>query len=327
MKEYRDYDELFPELVYDIVDYFRKNNRVKPIAQKSVFDFCANSRYNEQLSGGGMIQPDVVNIICQTLEKKGVLMCIHGGNGLQGDVSNYLFMPGDDTEFVKKDPVIVFRLNCLAYGFRYIYNAYRDFVLPVVVKKNDTVTMGTCFRFRSGIVTAKHCIEADEVWIPGFSAEKLNQCQVFVSTDEKIDMAYIECGKYVPLIADEAKVLDEVLVMGYPKIPMFFDFLAAERATVSSIPTRGAVASLADQFISRNAGPLMLVTARVRGGNSGGPIIDANGAVVGMAFVEPASYGDYDEMGYGIAYPIGVLNQLMRNSSSVGVNFVDRIEG
>lgn len=326
MKEYRDYDELFPELVYDIVNYFWQNNPVRPIAQKSVINYCDTSRFKSQTPDNGMIQPDVVNTICQNLEKKGVLRCIRGGNGLQGISANYLFMSANDAEFKKKHPVLVFRLNCLAYGFRYIYNTYCKYVLPVVVKKNGKVRMGTCFRFRSGIVTAKHCLEADEVWIPGYKAEKLQQCPVIVSTDEKIDMAYIECGETVPLIADEARVLDEVLVMGYPRIPRFFDFLAVERATVSSIPTRGAVASLADQFYSRNAGPLMLVTARVRGGNSGGPIIDANGAVVGVAFAEPTSYGDYDEMGYGVAYPIGVLNMLMKDPISFAVNFVDKIE-
>ena len=69
----------------------------------------------------------------------------------------------------------------------------------------------------------------------------------------------------------------------------------------------------------------MLVTARIRGGNSGGPIIDSNGAVVGVAFSEPMSKGDYDEMGYGIAYPIDLFYEMLKNPLTMKVNFVEVI--
>lgn len=325
MKEFRDYDQLFPELVYDILNYFRSNNSIKPIAQKSVIDYCANSRFNDYTPDHNIIQPDVVNLICKILEKKGVLGCINAGRGLSKSNANYLFMPNDEADFVKKSPNTVFLLNCMTYGFHFIYSSYRKYVLPVVVKKNNKNSMGTCFRLGKGIVTAKHCLDADEVYIPQYAAEKLNKCPIIVSADSDIDMAYIELEESAPLVIDETQVLDEVLVMGYPKIPMFFDFCAGERATISSIPTRGAVASLADQYISRSAGPLMLVTARVRGGNSGGPVIDAKGAVVGMAFSEPMAQGDYDEMGYGVAYPISVLNHLFQYPEPLEVKFVDRM--
>lgn len=324
MQAFRDYDELFPELVYDIVDYFRNVKRDKQIKDRSVFDYCLNSRFNKSFQQGGIIEPDVVHRICETLVQKRVISCIRTGIGSNGKDANYLYCPHDHGYFNKKDPTLLFLLNSMAYGFRYIYSKYREYVLPVVVKKNDKITIGTCFRFRDGIVTAKHCLEADQVFISQYTAEKLNQFPVIVSSDPTIDMAYIHLEESVPLIADEVKVLDEVLVMGYPRIPMFLDFCTVERATVSSvIPTRGSVASMADQYISPKAGPLMLITARVRGGNSGGPVIAQNGAVVGVAFSEPMSQGDYDEMGYGVAYPIGVLDQILKNHETLRVNFVD----
>lgn len=106
----------------------------------------------------------------------------------------------------------------------------------------------------------------------------------------------------------------------------FNAFCAAERAAISSIPTRGAVASLADQYLSSGVGQLMLVTARIRGGNSGGPIINSNGQVVGVAFSEPMSEGNYDEMGYGVAYPISVLGQLLDDCEVMQVNYVDHVQ-
>lgn len=327
MKEFRDYDILFPELVYDIVDYFRPVGRGKPIKSRSVLDFCLNSRFNASFQKGDFIQPDVVHNICETFVRKHAMTCVRTGMGSDGKDANYLYYPSNDEYFNKKEPALIFRLNCMAYGFRYIYASYRDYVLPVEVKKEDKVTLGTCFRFLNGIVTAKHCLDVDQVRIIGLEAERLKKSPVYVSKDNSIDMAFIDLGEFVSLFPGKAEVLDEVLVMGYPKIPMFFDFCTAERASVSSIvPTKGAVASLADQYISRNAGPLMLVTARIRGGNSGGPVIDSCGAVVGVSFAEPTSEGDYDEMGYGVAYPIEVLRQLLKDSTTMDVNFVERIE-
>lgn len=325
MEEFRDYDIRFPELVYDIVDYFRIGNRVKEPVQKSVLDYCNNSRFNTPAPNREIIQPDTVHRICELLTEKRVLNCTRVGTGIEGFDSNYLFLPTNESLFLQKHPAVIYRLNCLVYGFRYIYSTYREYVLPVIVKKNGDISMGTCFKFHTGILTVKHCLEVDEVCIPGFSPEQLSNCQVLISEKEDIDLAYIELNQPSVLVSGDAHVLDEVLVMGYPKIPQFFDFCAAERATISSIPTRGAVASIAEQYLSRSAGQLMLVTARIRGGNSGGPIIDSNGAVVGVAFSEPMSKGDYDEMGYGIAYPIEVFYEMLKNPLSMKVTFVDAI--
>ena len=67
------------------------------------------------------------------------------------------------------------------------------------------------------------------------------------------------------------------------------------------------------------------MTARIRGDNSGGPIIDANEAVVGVAFAEPEAKGDYDDMGYGIAYPIAVLDQMLKDPDTLLVIVVNQI--
>lgn len=326
MEEFRNYDQRYPELVYDIVDYFRIGNRIKESIKKSVIDYCNNSRFNTPAPNREIIQPDTVHKICEILTQKRVLNCTRVGTGIEGFDSNYIFLPQNENGFLQMHPAIVYRLNCLVYGFRYIYSTYREHVLPVIVRRNNDISMGTCFRFHSGILTAKHCLDVDEVYIPGVSNDLLHNSRVLVSEKEDIDMAYIELNQPSILVAGEAHVLDEVLVMGYPKIPQFFEFCAAERATISSIPTRGAVASLAGQYISRSAGQLMLVTARIRGGNSGGPIIDSNGAVVGVAFSEPMSKGDYDEMGYGVAYPIEVFYYMLQNNATMKVNFVERID-
>lgn len=328
MKEFNDYDITIPDLVYDILDYFRLSNRIKETNKKSILDYCNTSRFNYTKEAKGlMIQPEAVHLICENLVKKRYLRCLKIGIGAMGLDANYIFLCQNEEFFKSKHSGLVFSLNCMAYGFSYIYNSFKDHVLPVIVKdKKGDIEMGTCFRFSTGILTAKHCLEAEEVSIKGYTAQELKKYATFISTDTNIDMAYIEMNESLRFVPGDANVLDEVLVMGYPKIPMFNDFCTAERAAISSIPTRGAVASLADQYMSPGVGQLMLVTARIRGGNSGGPVINSNGQVVGVAFAEPKSEGNYDEMGYGIAYPINVLGQLLENGQAMQVNYVDKVK-
>lgn len=328
MKEFRDYDIIFHELVYDIVDYFRSSNTKKAIGQKSIMDYCMTSRFSKTDEiKGELIQPDAVYMICENLTRKRWINCIKPATKPMGLDANYLYLCNNDEFFLSKPDRLVFSLNCMAYGFPYIYTSFKKDVLPVIVKnKKGDIEMGTCFRFSTGILTAKHCIEAQEVSIEGFTAKQLQEYATLISKDTNIDLAYIELQQPSRFVPGNANVLDEVLVMGYPKIPMFNAFCAAERAAISSIPTKGAVSSLADQYISPGTGPLMLVTARIRGGNSGGPIINSNGQVVGVAFSEPMSKGNYDDMGYGVAYPIDVLDQLLDNCQVMQVNFVDKVQ-
>lgn len=56
MEEFRNYDMLFPELVYDVLDYFRGDNTIKHVSEKCVSDYCERSRFNSQLPQGEIIQ-------------------------------------------------------------------------------------------------------------------------------------------------------------------------------------------------------------------------------------------------------------------------------
>ena len=47
MKDYRDYDELYPELVYDILDYFMVGKGPKQASGKSVLDYCETSQFSQ----------------------------------------------------------------------------------------------------------------------------------------------------------------------------------------------------------------------------------------------------------------------------------------
>ena len=62
----------------------------------------------------------------------------------------------------------------------------------------------------------------------------------------------------------------------------------------------------------------MLITAKIKGGNSGGPVINSNGCLVGIACQQPnyeGEIGNYDDLGYGIAVPVKYLKELIATKS------------
>ena len=114
------------------------------------------------------------------------------------------------------------------------------------------------------------------------------------------------------------------MALGFPDVPGLLPALAAEKALISSrlTVTRGAVASTPFE-IWANA-ELLLITARVRGGFSGGPILNESGDYVGVIFRDPTHqswrpFDDaihrYDDLGYGTAIP-ATLPQGARKSAT-----------
>lgn len=107
------------------------------------------------------------------------------------------------------------------------------------------------------------------------------------------------------------------MALGYPNIPGFTPTLAAEAATIAARLTtsRGRIAATPTEYFAGS--DLLLITARVRGGFSGGPVLDALGQVVGMVSREPASAPAaevahrYDQLGYGVAIPARHLRELL----------------
>ena len=67
-------------------------------------------------------------------------------------------------------------------------------MLPIVyIGSNADVKMSTYIRFGDGIVTAKHCLEdLQEASIIGYDSEFLNKCNIYVSDNKNVDLAYFE---------------------------------------------------------------------------------------------------------------------------------------
>ncbi|SEQ77590.1 Trypsin-like peptidase domain-containing protein [Treponema bryantii] len=309
-----DYQKQFPNLISDIIDFFdaskaSNNNKLQP---KKVVDFCTDK--NKKV----IYQPQVIDQICKILCKNNAMSCINNTDGMGINNTYLVFNRSKNVDPLNKN----LYYNSIVYGFTYIYNFYKDYVKPVVtIDKDKNYHCGTAFLFWNGIVTAKHCIEdVTNLRISGFSAKELNNAKIYISDNPGIDIAYIELQRQTSkvLLVNEGEILQDVLVMGYPKIPTFTDFLTAETASISSkaelriTPTKGNISAKGYQYLNKvNA---MLITAKIRGGNSGGPVINSKGQMVGIACQLPdynGSQGDYDDLGYGIALPFSYLTAII----------------
>lgn len=316
-----DYYRKYPELILDILEYFWFE---ADFNNKNIIGFCSHNRYNE------VFQPDIVLKICDKLAENRVMSLNFRGGALEGKTSYSFVWRNGREEWEKSKYTLLHHYNSIVYGFEYIYHYFSDKVIPIVAYKGDDCSMGTVFKFHNGLITARHCIEGhDSYSIKGYNAESLNVSKIYVSSNENIDIAYIETGEHIDIYCDSPNVLDDILVMGYPKVPAFLDFLTAEKATISTMaqmrmtPSKGSIAAMAEEIHTYRETRLMLITAKIRGGNSGGPIINNKGCVVGVAFGEPTAEGSYDDVGYGVGMPIQVLGDIIREGITTTVKFID----
>ena len=305
--------ENYPNVVMEILEYFDINNNT-PVSmeKKSVRNFCVQHINGETKE----YSLSVIAAICKRLYDCGIMLCLYNDANL-GINNNYMFKPTDREGFQRCRKQLSCYYNTMVFGLPYIYELYKNLVLPVVsIKDNGDYEAGTCFEFINGIVTAKHCLtDVNNLSIKNYTASELEGKPVYISDDDGVDIAFIEIGKQSKLsLYAEGQIMQRVIVMGYPKIPTFTSFLTAEVATISSkatarlTPTVGSIAANGRQYLTKT--DAMLITAKIRGGNSGGPIINEYGCVVGVAcqiLDNNKEHGDYDDLGYGVALPISYV--------------------
>ena len=194
MKIFDDYDCFYPDLVIDILEYFSLGSG--DINNKTVLKFCTEKYPLPGSTNQAVeIQPAIVNHICNILSNNQLISCIKNDSQLGLD-NNYIFVNRYEESWSKDRNHFRNFYNSLVYGFEYIYRHYQDKVVPIVHETSEKTSIGTCFKLFSGLVTAKHCIEgADRLSVKGYTPEQLNGKKIYTSTDENIDLAYLEIGE------------------------------------------------------------------------------------------------------------------------------------
>ena len=324
-------------IVVQIYDFFKNNNFQSP-NPVTIYNFLEGKEGFIIKDEKGLGRMDVgmvkyISKICSKMENDGLLMRIKVNTP---DNISDSYMSVYECNFNSPDE---FRrsleegdYDCKYKGFPYVRHLYMNSVLPIIGKnhKGDDDN-GTCYYIgNNSFITAAHCING----LSEFRIEN-NDGHIYPIQDVCFregadtgifDLALIRCKediKLKPLMNAEPEVLDDVLVMGYPPIPGLFTTLTSETATINSIISSHQKAT-AGQVIASSVSYLdkmeyMLINARVKGGNSGGPVINSYGQVVGTVIQIPfdniggAEKGRYDIMGYGMCLPSKYTDDLCQN--------------
>ena len=223
-------------------------------------------------------------------------------------------------------------------GFVYVRDYFTNSVLAIDgIKPDGNPDIGTAFYIGNRrYVTAAHCVKdyskfrllkpdgspiaLKEVWFAkGFDTNAYDLAIIIV--DDESDIPEFK-------MADPA-VLDDVLVMGYPPVSGFNAIQTAETATVGAYQksSTGQVVGADKSYLL----PLdfFLINARVKGGNSGGPVINNTGYVIGVVVKLPfdnqsdSNGPRYDLMGYGVCQPSKYIRQLMDNPDIMMLTYED----
>lgn len=270
---------------------------IKPWA---IWDFIRSDNYDETIS------PLEIAIICKRLEQKGYLFSVGEGNGSPPlNQSFYSFN-------VNEKMVDYGTYDFIAYGFPLLRQYFADSVIAIDVEKQDgSLDVGSAFLIPDKcILTCRHCIEnMKRVTLKCAAINPNSVGKIYVPKDELLDLAVIELNSSISLDLPSFKLsghtlLEQVLTLGYPPIPGFQSVLVAETGQVA-----GYLQSTTGQIIVESKSYLdyqsyILVTARVKGGNSGGPVVNELGFVVGIVTHLPGDgEGKADLLGYGAALP------------------------
>ena len=217
-----------------------------------------------------------------------------------------------------------FSFDCKYRGFSYTRDLYLDSVRPIVGTNMDgNPDSGTVFKVSPNVfVTAKHCVEDLKYFNVIDSEEKpIGLKEVVLSENEDLDIALIVMEESVSgrvFHLSEPHVLEDIMVMGYPPISGMLPVLISEKgqmvaAMKSTIGTN--VGETKDYLKNLDC---FLISARVKGGSSGSPVINEFGKVCGIVVSLPNDIKNPDRidlMGYGACLPSIYIEEMLRGEN------------
>lgn len=338
------YADAFPDLALKIIEFFHIGAASGPSggSPKRVLDFIQTLPVDTPV---GTPQPGPINEFCE-------LLCSAGELTAAGVDQNINFMGLGNRYYsggvLQQDPLILVWKNqyygAIIFGFPWIYNYYTKSIIPIehTSSISSRKSLGTSFIISNRcLLTASHCVTgAAALSVQGVAPEVVAAASIYISKSEMVDLALIEFEQPIfndmPFIMpSEPSILDEVMAMGFPNVSGFIPSLAAERAAVSSNLTavRGTVASTPTEIWARE--PLLLITARVRGGFSGGPVLNDRGQYVGLvsrgAHNEVVLDADsaaqqYDNLGYGTVIPQTMIQSFINDINRKAFDLAKKLD-
>lgn len=200
------------------------------------------------------------------------------------------------------------------FGFDYIIDQYIGSVVKIenTSKKRTDIGNGFLISSKMGIriITNFHVLD---------KAEKLrvldkDEKEIEIKSkyeDESLDLAYlvpkVEINESkVFLLNENLRILEDILTIGYPPVPQ----------TKASYPLfhKGEINSFVQNYSGND---LFLFSAKTNPGNSGSPIIDGQGSVVGIITqqLEEKDWYKESKIPYYAGIPSSVILQFVERAS------------
>jgi serine protease Do len=210
----------------------------------------------------------------------------------------------------------------IAFGFPAIRQKFSAAVRPVFVESNGAHDVGTAFWIGDGIlVTAAHCVKDKErLKITGPTGATLKIRDIGVPVSPHLDLCVIRVdeapfARVRPFAVREGEVLERVMTMGYPQIQGFPSTLITETTEIAGFHvSTGEIVAEEQSYLDQHE--YQILSARVKGGSSGGPVVAQDGRVVGIVFATPGNSEAPDVLGYGLSIPAKTLKRFLGEASA-----------
>jgi serine protease Do len=309
----------------ELMNFFLREN-AKPLGDgkytpRTLHDFLDNcpTRHRDQHENLGLI----IRTFCHRLIAEGQLFSVGFDTEQDLPYSEQFF-----SYFFIEELAEYGAYDFTALGFTEVVHRFSPSVIKLNVKpvESSEEFSGTGFLIENNrMVTAAHCVPANsDVSIDNWkSAEHpIKSIKTFGTIDPSrpvlmtrglIDLAIVEFESDPFPESPKFKlwgagVLDDCLVMGYPNIAGFDFYQIA------------GTGQIINEHFSYNRKQIMVfVDVRVKGGNSGGPVINRMGKVIGVITnAESEDEENLGKLGYALATPAQTLLDL--------VNALDPVE-
>jgi S1-C subfamily serine protease len=207
----------------------------------------------------------------------------------------------------------------LLFGFQFIINKFRNSVFKIEHKDiNGDPSIGTGYLIANDvkflIITNEHVVARNH-GLRLLSVRNIEYNFEIVFENEDKDIAILEIklsdkdlkyfkDSHIPFnLKSDFEPLKEIITIGYPSIPLSKD--------AYQVYHKGEINSLIEDY---NGNQLFIISAKTSSGNSGSPVIDNSGMVLGTITRELFDKGDLEKKGklpyYAVIPSIETINCL-----------------
>ena len=195
-------------------------------------------------------------------------------------------------------------------------------LIEVPEARGEDVSGGSGFLIEpSGYILTNHHVVAGAQRVSVILSNASKRDAEVVAVDEYKDLALLKIeGKDLPTAAignsQKAEVMDHVMVLGFPLIENVGTELSMSDGRINSIREGGRI-------------PWFQIDANVNPGNSGGPLVNDKGEVIGIAVAKLNALKMMEQSGVvperiNYAIPIDEAKHLIRKAYPFGIEELDR---